>query len=116
MLVLVMLVLVIRAHGCARHEAASAATAGAAAAAQRSMDRVRGSGLPPRPTAAWWLPFCFAKISEFLNTRDKPKDVVGLADWRCERKEKTLMAVYGVEHHLTKPLSALLFAFEKYRR
>ena len=52
MLVLVLLGLVIRAHGCEQQyvgqplEAVSAATAGAAAAAQRSMDRVRGSGLP----------------------------------------------------------------------
>ena len=54
LVVLVLLGLVIGAHGCEPQyvgqplEAASTATAGAPAAAQRSMDRVRGSGLPPR--------------------------------------------------------------------
>ena len=54
----VVLVLVIGGHGCEQQyvgqprEAASTATAGAAATAQRSMDRVRGSGLPPRVRCA----------------------------------------------------------------
>ena len=50
----------------ARHEAASTATAGAAAAAQRSMDRVRGSGLPPRVRPLPMAALCFfVLISEF---------------------------------------------------
>ena len=95
MLVLVVLVLVIiGAHGCELQyvgqplEAASTATAAASAAAQRSMDRVRGSGLPLRasdvlPMAA----LCFSKISVFFYTRGKPKHAVGLVDWHCERNE-----------------------------
>ena len=59
LVVLVLLGLVIGAHGCEQQyvgqplEAASTATAAASAAAQRSMDLFRGSGLPlARPTAA----------------------------------------------------------------
>ena len=69
LVVLVLLGLVIGGHGGtvgSPRWAAAAAHVGVAAAAQRSMDRVRGSGLPPRvrplPDG---LPFCFAKISEF---------------------------------------------------
>jgi hypothetical protein len=68
----------------ARHEAASAATAGAAAAAQRPMDRVRGSGLPPRvrplPDGC---PFVFAKISSFMVLESRR--VAGLAYPSCPR-------------------------------
>ena len=71
MLVLVVLVLVIRAHGCEQQyvgqplEAVSAATAGAAAAAQRSMDRVRGSGLPRVRPLPDGCPFVLQRLVSF---------------------------------------------------
>ena len=92
MLVLVLLGLVIRAHGCEQQyvgqplEAVSAATAGAAAAAQRSMDRVRGSGLPPRVRPLPMAALCFAKISEFWTLESR--HVVGLPYASCPRLPK----------------------------
>ena len=92
MLVLVLLGLVIRAHGCEQQyvgqplEAVSAATAGAAAAAQRSMDLVQSCGLPPRVGRADALPMaalCFVLISEFWTLESR--DVVELAYASCPR-------------------------------
>ena len=74
MLVLVVLVLllVIGGHGCEQQyvgqplEAASTTTAAASAAAQRPMDRVRGSGLPPRVRcAADGCPFVLQRLVSF---------------------------------------------------
>ena len=93
MLVLVVLVLVIRAHGCEQQyvgqplEAASAAplaprpprsdrwTASEAPGCRRASDRCLMAAL------------CFVKISEF-GTRGEPKHAFGRADWRRERKQK----------------------------
>ena len=68
-------------------EAASTATAAASAAAQRSTDRVRGSGLPLSSDRCLMAALLFSKISEF-GTRGEPKHAFGRADWRRERKEK----------------------------
>ena len=86
---LVLLGLVIRAHGCEQQyvgqplEAVSAATAGAAAAAQRSMDRVRGSGLPLASDRCLMAALCFVLISEFWTLESR--DVVELAYASCPR-------------------------------
>ena len=54
----------------ARHGAASSATAAASAAAQRSMDLVQKlRAAAARPMCCRWLPFCFAKISEFWTRK-----------------------------------------------
>ena len=115
LVVLVLLGLVIRAHGdggqppCSSrgslhrdrwrrgHRAAIDGPRSKCAGCRRASDRCLMAAL------------CFAKISEFLDTRGKPKNVVGLADWHCERKEKTLMAVLRRRaSSYDKPLSALL--------
>ena len=89
MLVLVLLGLVIRAHGCEQQyvgqplEAASTATAAASAAAQRSMDRVRGSGLPLASDRCLMAALCFVLISEFWTLESR--DVVELAYASCPR-------------------------------
>ena len=61
LVVLVLLGLVIGGHG-ARHGAASSATAAASAAAQRSMDRVRGSGLPLASDRCLMAALCFQRL------------------------------------------------------
>ena len=52
-------------------------------------------------------------ISEFLNTRGKPKDVVGLVEWPCEQEDKARTTDLGRRSSFDELAANILASFEK---